>query len=413
MIFNNTNYSIIDLETTGLYPRGNDRIVEVSIKKVTQSGNLLESYLTLINPRRDLGPVSLHKISNIDIEDAPEFEEVIGNILNLINNTCLVAHNVRFDLNFLLAEFERANFSHNISEKNTLCTLKFANEAGLPRKLEGIQNQLFGNIDKLHTAENDTEVIKGLFKSHNLGKWLDNQDFELINTENIPNTSSKISTRGTGSKKERGFVQKLLLNSSLSPTIHSEYEQNQYAELIEMVIEDRVVNENELADIQSLVSEYGFTNEKLTEVHTEIYKKFCAIAFKDEVITDEEKLELDIIRNLLSIDEKSHNEIMKNLDKLIINEYEAFESFENKLICFSGDIAVETSIGLISRKDLEKKAEEIGAELKSGVSKKLDLLVVADVNTQSGKAKKARIYDTRIMSGKDFAVKVGYEVTSL
>jgi len=46
----------------------------------------------------------------------------------------------------------------------------------------------------------------------------------------------------------------------------------------------------------------------------------------------------------------------------------------------------------------------------SGVTKKLDFLVVADPNTQSGKAKKARDYGIRILADSAFWQLAGINV---
>ena len=45
-------YSLIDLETTGLFK--NDRIVEISIRKIDFQGNEIEHLNTLVNPERDI-----------------------------------------------------------------------------------------------------------------------------------------------------------------------------------------------------------------------------------------------------------------------------------------------------------------------------------------------------------------------
>ncbi len=53
--------------------------------------------------------------------------------------------------------------------------------------------------------------------------------------------------------------------------------------------------------------------------------------------------------------------------------------------------------GLISREMAEQLAVDKGPRVLPSVTKKLDLLVVADANTQSSKAKKARQYGIRIL----------------
>ena len=61
-------------------------------------------------------------------------------------------------------------------------------------------------------------------------------------------------------------------------------------------------------------------------------------------------------------------------------------------------------------KDQHRQMTGAGLKIASSVTKKLDLLVVADPDTQSGKAKKARDYGIRVMSDTVFWRHCGIEV---
>jgi DNA polymerase-3 subunit epsilon len=65
---------------------------------------------------------------------------------------------------------------------------------------------------------------------------------------------------------------------------------------------------------------------------------------------------------------------------------------------------------IISREIAEQFAAKKGLRVMTSVTKKLDLLVVADPNTQSGKAKKARQYGTRIVHEPVFWRSLGISV---
>ena len=52
---------------------------------------------------------------------------------------------------------------------------------------------------------------------------------------------------------------------------------------------------------------------------------------------------------------------------------------------------------MITRERAAALSEAAGMEICDSVTKKLDILVVADPHTQSGKARKARQYGTRII----------------
>src|SRR3970040_13205 len=132
-----TVFAVVDVETTGLYPKANDRVVEVAVVQLSPAGTGLDEYATLINPGRDLGPTHIHKIAARDILGAPRFQEVAGDVLTRLRSAVVVGHNVRFDISFIAAECARIGCQ--LPEVPTICTLRLASELDLPlpsRRLE-------------------------------------------------------------------------------------------------------------------------------------------------------------------------------------------------------------------------------------------------------------------------------------
>src|SRR5690606_6198929 len=66
----------IDVETTGLFPGGHDRVVELAIVRFTIDGEVLDEYETVLNPSRDLGPQRIHGLTMAELVHAPSFEDV-------------------------------------------------------------------------------------------------------------------------------------------------------------------------------------------------------------------------------------------------------------------------------------------------------------------------------------------------
>ena len=64
-------YAVIDVETTGLYHGGHDRIVEVAILRLAPDGSVVDQFETLLNPERDMGPTWLHGIETRDVDRPP------------------------------------------------------------------------------------------------------------------------------------------------------------------------------------------------------------------------------------------------------------------------------------------------------------------------------------------------------
>jgi len=98
-----TNYVALDLETTGL-DRENDAIVEIGAVRFDESGAILETYGTLVNPGRPL-PSSVQDLTGIserELADAPPFYLIAAQFQAFLGDDPVVGHNViGFDAPFL------------------------------------------------------------------------------------------------------------------------------------------------------------------------------------------------------------------------------------------------------------------------------------------------------------------------
>lgn len=96
----------MDVETTGLSPQGGDRVCEVAILRC-QGGQVQDALQQLVNPQRPVGAgaYAVHGISDDMLRDAPTFDAVADDVLELFHGAVLVGHNTPFDLGFLAAEF--------------------------------------------------------------------------------------------------------------------------------------------------------------------------------------------------------------------------------------------------------------------------------------------------------------------
>jgi DNA polymerase-3 subunit epsilon len=102
--------AILDLETTGTAPQ-TDRILKISILKVTPDGQQNQR-TRRVNPGIPI-PVeatAIHGIADIDIAKEPRFSQLATSIRSFLNDCDLCGFNLkRFDLRFLIAEFNRAS----------------------------------------------------------------------------------------------------------------------------------------------------------------------------------------------------------------------------------------------------------------------------------------------------------------
>jgi len=120
----------------------------------------------LVNPERDIQPfvVNLTGINSNMLRNAPKFYEVAKRIVEITEDSILVAHNAQFDYRILKTEFKRLGFQF---ERKTLCTVELSK--GL------IPNQQSYSLGKLtralgipvsdrHRAAGDAQATVKLFQ---------------------------------------------------------------------------------------------------------------------------------------------------------------------------------------------------------------------------------------------------------
>ncbi len=152
-------FSFVDIETTGAHAR-HDRIIEIGILRV-EDNKLSRTYQKLINPETYLNPFisQMTGISQSDLETAPTFEEIKEEILEVLDDTIFVAHNVRFDYGFLRNEFKR--FGVNFSSKQ-MCTVKLSRTLfpQYPRhSLDSLIERFQFNMENRHRAFDDAKIL--------------------------------------------------------------------------------------------------------------------------------------------------------------------------------------------------------------------------------------------------------------
>lgn len=116
-----------DTETTGLNPRGGDRLVEIGGVELINhipTGNVYHVY---INPERDMPEEAfrVHGLSEEFLSDKPLFPSVADAFLEFVGDGTLVIHNAAFDMGFINMELERAG-KRTIPNTQVIDTLDIA-----------------------------------------------------------------------------------------------------------------------------------------------------------------------------------------------------------------------------------------------------------------------------------------------
>lgn len=119
------NYPIVyvDIETTGGSARSS-RVIEVAVIRV-EPDNLVKEFTTLLHPGTRI-PASITRLTGIrdaDVINAPVFDDIADELLDILQDAVFIAHNVRFDYSFLKMEFAQVGI--NFSPK-LLCTVRLS-----------------------------------------------------------------------------------------------------------------------------------------------------------------------------------------------------------------------------------------------------------------------------------------------
>ena len=113
-------YAILDIETTG-GKFNEEGITEIAIHKF-DGQKVVDKFISLVNPEKEIQPfvVKLTGINSKMLQTAPKFYEVAKRIIEITEDTVLVAHNAQFDYRILRTEFRRLGYNF---ERKTLCTV--------------------------------------------------------------------------------------------------------------------------------------------------------------------------------------------------------------------------------------------------------------------------------------------------
>ncbi|MEP7082828.1 MAG: polyribonucleotide nucleotidyltransferase, partial [Chloroflexota bacterium] len=93
-------FVIFDLETTAMKP-ATGYIVDVAALRL-RDGQIVDRFESLVNPGRPIIGHQIHGIRTDDVAQAPTAAEVLTRFVDWVGDTPLVAHNVAFDLPFVL-----------------------------------------------------------------------------------------------------------------------------------------------------------------------------------------------------------------------------------------------------------------------------------------------------------------------
>ncbi len=95
-----SDFVVFDLETTAMKPE-NGYIVDIAALRVS-GGKVVDRFESLVNPGRSIVGHQIHGLADEDVANAPTAAEVLTRFAEWVGGSPLVAHNVAFDVPFVL-----------------------------------------------------------------------------------------------------------------------------------------------------------------------------------------------------------------------------------------------------------------------------------------------------------------------
>lgn len=121
----------IDTETTGISPKSGHRVIEIGVLEAIDGKLTGNKFHTYLQPYRfvEVGAYMVHGISDAFLADKPRFKDIHDEFKDFIKDDELIAHNAKFDVEFLNNELylhPSPNFMSLYDTNKVTCTKQIA-----------------------------------------------------------------------------------------------------------------------------------------------------------------------------------------------------------------------------------------------------------------------------------------------
>lgn len=378
-------FAVLDVETTGLFPGGHDRVIEIAVVHADEHGTVTGKWETLLNPGRDLGPQHIHGIHASEILDAPTIDEIAPDIVALLDGRVPVAHNASFDSRFVTAELARAGVLLD-PDAEYLCTMQLARTylPGRGRSLADCCAASGISLDNAHRALDDALAAAALLQSFiaagerefwhgHLGQALGRR------WAAAPSEFSRWMPRPTptGPLSTASFLHRI---TSKLPDVSGPDEHREYLAYLDRALIDRHLSAHESRGLVDLANELGIDRSSIEQLHLDYFDSVAAAAWDDGVLTDAELADLASVADLLEVPTER---LTRALEPVSAPRVATFALRRGDVVVLTGDMSRP-------RAEIEAQLVAHGLVPAGNVSKKVALVVAADPDSLSGKARKGR-----------------------
>lgn len=435
-------FVVLDVETTGL-AASTHRVIELALLTTDVTGKVLEEWTTRLNPQGPVGATHIHGITDADVRHAPLFSEVIDELNGRLAGAALVAHNARFDLAFLRAEYARASW--RLPYLPALCTLE-ASTHHLPhlsrRRLTDCCSAIGHSLEGAHSALGDARATASLLRhylhpGHGVPAHPDHlrMPYEAAavswppGPESHPIRLDTTTTAGASARQElsaRARRNVAALNLAKARTAQSLVQLIErfslaeavdegapagsigYLEKLAEVLEDGVLTADESADLREVAALLELNDGAVTAAHRAFVLALAHAALADGKVTRAETDELRVVAALLDVESDLIPSLLARAEqarhaRLSAGLSDLPADWQLGQPLRVGDKVVFTGCEGAGRDELERRSTELGVRVLNSVSSKTAMLV-SDDTMLGGKHQKAVALGIRTVDPSTYRV---------
>lgn len=408
------DYISIDIENPNA--RGNS-ICSIGIIVVKNKKVVDEKY-SLINPedRFDINNSNITGLNYSDVKDAPTFKEYWKSIKELFENNIIVGHNITYDLTVIAKALERYDIEVPIF--NYYCTLKLSRNFIKTNSysLNSLCDLLNVNLENHHNALEDAKASQKIFEyldyNNDIGtsekfefesKLLDKLDSKLeTNINTLYGIIKGINYDGIIDDKEirklkfwiednRLYKQYLLfdriiskLEEILDDNIITEYERIELEKLVTSINSSKIYSESTLSlQVLNGILDGITCNQKVNQKEIDSLNIWLKQNdyLKDVYPYDKVLLEVSKVLEDGVLTAEESNYILSIFNEIVHPDFNNDENidFNGKTFCLTGEFKTAT------KQEISKRLQDLGAIEKTGVSSKLNYLIIGGVGSDAWK----------------------------
>jgi DNA polymerase-3 subunit epsilon len=302
-----TGYTCIDFETTGLFPKREDRVVEVGVVFVDEEGAVEGEWSTLVNPGGEVGPTHIHGITAEEVLEAPSFTDIAPIILRSVAGRTVVCHNARFDTRFLRIELARAGYSWTGPRIPAVCTMELGYRyvPGTARKLADCCRVAKVPQADAHEALADARAVAGLLAhlmsvTSKPAPWTalheECREYAWPVCEDMGDVRF-VHRTSTTPRRPKLWLDRIVATMPR----HADIRVDSYLEVLESALLDRYLSLDEEEALIETAVDLGLDRDRLDAIHRDYLLSMAGVAWEDGVITKAELAELNTVARLLGL----------------------------------------------------------------------------------------------------------------